>query len=145
MRLPGDRWIEETLMSEAVQTLAKPSSKGKNITLWAIQIAAAGMFLMAGGLKLAGAAPMVALFNAVGIGQWFRYVTGAIEVSSAVLLLVPGLAAFGAALLFCAMIGAVLTHVTIVHTSPAIPLVLLVAVSVILWGRWSQITSRFGR
>ena len=42
------------------------------IALWAVQIALAGMFLLAGGSKLLGAAPMVALFNAIGIGQWFR-------------------------------------------------------------------------
>lgn len=132
-------------MSEAVQAVVLPTSRGKNITLWVLQIAAAGMFLMAGGSKLAGAAPMVALFDAIGIGQWFRYVTGTIEVGSAVLLLIPGLAAFGAALLVCTMIGAIFTHLTIVHTSPAIPVVLLVAVAVILWGRRSQIADRLSR
>ena len=86
---------------------------------------------------------MVATFNAIGVGQWFRYVTGVIEVISAVLLLVPGMAAFGAGLLVCTMVGAVLTHVTILHTSPAIPLVLLLAVAAIVWGRREQISSRF--
>ena len=142
--LVESRPIEETIMSEAVQSLVTSSRKGKNITLWMIQIAAAELFLMAGVSKLAGVAPMVALFNTIGVGQWFRYVTGGIEVVSAILLLVPGLAAFGAALLVCTMIGAVLTHVTIVHTNPAIPAVLLVAVAVILWGRWSQIAGRVG-
>jgi putative oxidoreductase len=132
-------------MSEAVQAVVLPTSRGKNITLWVLQIAAAGMFLMAGGSKLAGAAPMVALFDAIGIGQWFRYATGTIEVVSAVLLLIPGLAAFGAALLVCTMIGAIFTHLTIVHSSPAIPVVLLVAVAVILWGRRSQIEDRLSR
>ena len=130
-------------MSQAVQSLSGSTSKGKNVGLWVLQILAAGMFLFAGSLKLAGAAPMVALYNAIGIGQWFRYVTGAIEVASAALLLIPGLAAFGAVLLVCTMIGAVLTHLTIVHTSPAIPLVLLIAGVVILWGRRNQILSRF--
>ncbi len=132
-------------MSEAVQNLVVPTSKSKNIVLWVIQIAAAGMFVMAGTMKLVGAAPMVATFNAIGVGQWFRYVTGAIEVTSAILLLVPGLAAFGAGLLLCTMIGAIITHVTILHTSPAIPVVLLIAVAVILWGRWNQIADRLGR
>jgi len=34
------------------------------------------MFLMAGGSKLAGVPAMVSLFDQVGVGQWFRYVTG---------------------------------------------------------------------
>ena len=42
---------------------------------------------------------MVELFAAIGLGQWFRYVTGAIEISAAVALLIPSGASFGAILL----------------------------------------------
>ena len=38
------------------------------IALWVVQIALAGMFLVAGGSKLLGAPAMVALFNTIGIG-----------------------------------------------------------------------------
>ena len=47
-------------------------------------------FVAAGLAKLAGADMMVATFDAIGVGQWFRYVTGAIELGAAVLLWVPG-------------------------------------------------------
>ena len=50
---------------------------------------------------------MVVEFDAIGVGQWFRYVVGSIEVASAVLLAIPSLAAFGALLLIPIMIGAV--------------------------------------
>ncbi|PWT81235.1 MAG: DoxX family protein, partial [Blastocatellia bacterium] len=63
-------------------------SRPVTIILWVLQIAVAAMFLIAGGSKLAGAAPMVDMYNAIGVGQWFRYVTGTIEVGSAILLLV---------------------------------------------------------
>src|SRR6266446_496760 len=59
------------------------------IALWLTQVALALMFLMAGGSKLAGVPPMVSLFDAIGLGQWFRYVTGVIEVTSGIALLVP--------------------------------------------------------
>lgn len=118
---------------------AAPSSSDKawavSAGLWALQIGAAGMFLMAGGSKLAGAPEMVGLFDVIGLGQWFRYLTGAIEVSSAVMLLVPSLAFYGAALLVPTMIGAVLTHLFIIGGSPAIPLVLLLAVGTVAWAR----------
>src|SRR5256885_6620086 len=65
------------------------SSKSLNIVLWIFQILAAAMFLFAGTLKLAGAAPMVTTFDQIGIGQWFRYFTGGLEVSAAILLLIP--------------------------------------------------------
>jgi hypothetical protein len=69
------------------------------IALWGLQVGLATLFLFAGGSKLAGAPAMVALFEAIGIGQWFRYVTGLVEVTSAVALLMPSLAPFGALLL----------------------------------------------
>jgi uncharacterized membrane protein YphA (DoxX/SURF4 family) len=83
-----------------------------------VQVVLAGMFLLAGGSKLAGAVAMVALFDAVGVGQWFRYLTGGIEVASAVALLVPSLAAFGAVVLVATMVGAIATHLLIIGGSP---------------------------
>ena len=77
------------------------------------------MFLFAGGSKLAGQQAMVDTFGQIGLGQWFRYLTGIIEVGSAVLLLVPSLAFFGAAALVVTMIGAVITHLFVVGGSPA--------------------------
>lgn len=57
------------------------------------------MFAAVGSAKLLGNADMIAVFEAVGIGQWFRYVTGVLDVLGAVLLVVPGKTAFGAVLL----------------------------------------------
>jgi DoxX-like family len=56
--------------------------RGSLVALWATQVVHAAMFLMAGGSKLAGVPAMVSLFDLIGIGQWFRYVTGVIEVIS---------------------------------------------------------------
>jgi putative oxidoreductase len=121
------------------QTSPVRSAHSGRIALWVLQIALAGMFLLAGGSKLLGAAPMVALFDAIGIGQWFRYVTGAIEVSSAVALLVPSLAVFGASALVATMIGAIVTHLFIVGGSPAMPVILLVGSATVLWTRRHQL------
>jgi putative oxidoreductase len=84
-------------MAELVvgQYSAAPS-RGKNVALWVLQIAGAAMFLMAGTSKLAGAPAMVQVFGAIGWGQWFRYLTGLLEVAGAVALLIPALAGFGA-------------------------------------------------
>jgi uncharacterized membrane protein YphA (DoxX/SURF4 family) len=93
------------------------------------------MFLLAGGSKLLGAAPMVALFDAIGIGQWFRYATGLIELSSAVALLVPSFAVFGALALVVTMVGAIAAHLFVVGGSPAMPAILLVGSAAVLWAR----------
>ena len=109
------------------------------IVLWITQVAVAGMFLFAGGLKLTGAPEMVATFDTIGLGQWFRSVTGAIEVVSAVALLVPSLAPFGALLLVPTMVGAIATHLFIVGGSAMPAIVLLIASLAIAWARRGQL------
>jgi putative oxidoreductase len=125
----------------ARQAPAIPRGRVALVALWLTQIALAGMFTLAGGLKLAGVPVMVALFDAIGVGQWFRYVTGSIEVVSAVALLVPSWAAFGALLLIPTMIGAVFTHLFIVGGSAAPAAVALTASLAIAWARRDQLAS----
>lgn len=85
-------------------------------------------FLAAGLSKLAGVEMMVGTFDAIGIGQWFRYVTGAIEVAAAVLLWIPALTGLAAGLLTATMVGAVLAHFFILGPS-AVPALALGALS----------------
>ena len=122
-------------------TQTSPVHQGRTgyIALWIVQIALAGMFLLAGSSKLLGAAAMVGLFDAIGIGQWFRYVTGVIEVSSAVALLLPSFAVFGALALVATMIGAIAAHLFIVGGSPAMPVILLLGSAGVLWARRNQL------
>jgi putative oxidoreductase len=114
---------------------APSRSRAASIALWIVQIATAAMFLLAGSSKLAGVPAMVGLFGAIGIGQWFRYLTGSIEVVSAILLLIPSLAFFGALLLVPTMVAAVLTHLFIVGGNPAPAIVLGSAAAGIAWTR----------
>ncbi len=120
-------------------------SRLASIALWGVQLVLAGMFLLAGGSKLAGAPAMVALFDGIGVGQWFRYVTGGIEVVSAIALLVPSLAAFGALALVATMIGAVATHLFIVGGSPAVPVLLLLGSVLVAWTRRDQLSAALSR
>ena len=112
--------------------------RGATIALWAVQIGLAAMFLMAGGSKLTAAPTMVALFDAIGWGQWFRYVTGAIEASAAVALLIPSVAVFGAVLLVPTMIGAIAANLALGQTVVP-PLVLLLVASAVAWSRRKEL------
>jgi len=123
--------------------LATPG-KASNIALWTLQALVALTFVAAGSGKLLGSADMIALFDAVGIGQWFRYVTGLLEVVGGVLLVIPGKTAFGAVLLACVMAGAVVAHLTVLHTAATVPLVLFALTALIAWGRRSQLTGLLG-
>ena len=136
--------MRTTVFSTAIaayQTPALPHQRVALVALWLTQFALAGMFLLVGGLKLTGALELVALFDAIGIGQWFRYVTGSIEVVSAVALLVPAWAAFGALLLIPTMFGAVVTHLFIVGGSAVPATVLLIGALAIAWARRDQLAS----
>ena len=118
-------------------TNALPANSGKVrlITLWTLSGLVALAFLGAGGSKLAGATAMVELFDKVGRGQWFRYFTGLMEVAGGIGLLIPRYAFYAASLLAVVMVGAIITHLTILNTSPAAPVVLLVLTGTIAWLR----------
>jgi putative oxidoreductase len=122
-------------------TQASPVHRGRIgfVALWAVQIALAGMFLLAGSPKLLGDPAMVGLFDAIGIGQWFRYATGLIEVASALALLVPSFAVFGALALVATMVGAVAVQLFIVGGSPALPASLLLGSAGVVWARRHQL------
>jgi uncharacterized membrane protein YphA (DoxX/SURF4 family) len=70
-----------------------------DILLWCVQAVLALVFVSASLAKLMGKPEMVALFTAVGFGQGFRYVTGVLELTGAVLIMVPKTRITGAALL----------------------------------------------
>jgi len=110
-------------------------SRAGLIGLWAAQVALAGLFLLAGSSKLAGSSETVALFEAIGAGQWLRYVTGLVELGSALALFVPSLAPFGAVALVATMLGAIAAHVFVLGVSPALPAVLLLAALAVAWAR----------
>jgi putative oxidoreductase len=109
--------------------------KGLNIILWTLQILAAAAFLFTSGLKLTSSAQAVATFEKIGAGQWFRYLTGTLEATGAIGLLIPGLAFYAAALLAVVMVGAVITHLTILGGSPAGAIVLLLITGTVAYLR----------
>jgi putative oxidoreductase len=133
------------MSSMTIDSESKPSSKGLNIALWALQVLVALGMLGAGSAKLAGAEEMVKNFDTIGLGQWFRYVTGGLEVLGAVLLLVPKLSGVGALLLGTVMVGAVGAHLTKLGGSPVPALVFLVLLAVIAWGRRAKTLALLGR
>lgn len=95
---------------------------------WAVVL----MFVGAGCAKLAGLPSMIALFNAVGFGQWFRYVIGAGELTGAALLAIPRTVTLGGLVLGVLMIGAAGTEMFILRRLPISSSVTLVVLAVVL-------------
>lgn len=120
-------------------------SRAAQIARWTLQGIVAAAFLAAGAAKLAGAPPMVAIFEQIGVGQWFRYVTAAVEITGAILLVWPGRSGFGAVLLACTMAVALLTHFTRIGGNWGPAAGLLVLNLLILWLNRAQIEAALGR
>jgi putative oxidoreductase len=96
-------------------TATLPASRGKTIALWSLRILMAALFLFAAVMKLSGQPMMVEEFNTIGLGQWFRLLTGALEAAGAIALLLPSVSVFGAILLLAVDAGAFVAQIAILH------------------------------
>jgi putative oxidoreductase len=116
-----------------------------NIALWVVQSLLALAFVGAAMGKLLGRPDMIALYDVIGVGQWFRYVTGIFELTGALLIVLPKTRVLGAGLLAGVMTGAIATHLFVLHNAPTAPAVLLALNAVVLWGRRHEIARLLGR
>ena len=128
--------------TRATRETAAPSSprrgRAMNIVLWVLQVLLALMFVMAGLSKVFGDSTMVEMFATIGIGQWFRYVVGALEIGGAIGVLISRLSGLAALGLVCLMVSATLTNVLVLGASPLLPIVLLIVSALVAWGRWTR-------
>ncbi|VUC78370.1 Uncharacterised protein [Raoultella terrigena] len=84
---------------------------------------------------------MVAIFEHIGLGQWFRIVTGLVEVISAIALLIPSFAGLGGLVLAITMCFAILTHLFVIGGDPLPAIVLLLITAGIAWLNRADILS----
>jgi uncharacterized membrane protein YphA (DoxX/SURF4 family) len=73
---------------------------------WILRVAVACVFFSVGASKFDAESYWIKLFNQIGFGQWFRYLTGILQVTGAVLVIVPRTFLIGIGLLACTMAGA---------------------------------------
>ena len=127
-------------MNDARGTREAAANRGRvlNVALWALQALLALQFAMGGLAKAFGAPAMVEMFAAIGIGQWFRYVVGALELAGAVGVLIPRLSGLAALGLVCLMAGATLTNVLVLDANPLLPIALMLVSAVVALGRWPR-------
>jgi uncharacterized membrane protein YphA (DoxX/SURF4 family) len=114
-----------------VSTIALPAPPAArrpavNATLWVLQLLLASLFAFAGVNKLFGLQQeMLDSFARMGFGDWFRHLTGVVELVGAVGLVVPRLAGYAAVWLIGLMVGAIVIHLTVL---PPVALVIPPAV-----------------
>jgi uncharacterized membrane protein YphA (DoxX/SURF4 family) len=80
---------------------------------WVLQLSVAVILLQTLFFKFTGAEESVFIFSTLGVEPWGRYASGVVELVAAVLLLVPGFAAYGALLSLGVISGAIVSHLTV--------------------------------
>jgi putative oxidoreductase len=98
--------------------LAK-QSRIANVAVWTLSVLLALLFLFAGGVKFFNNPVMVQEFDKVGLGQWFRYFTGSLEVAGACGMLIPRVRFQGALVICLVMVGATIANLTVLHVPAA--------------------------
>ncbi len=131
-------------------TVAAPTRSRRSparIALWVLQVLVGVFFIVASGApKLFGEATAVSMFTQIGLGQWFRYLVGVLEVAGGIGLLVPRLAGLAALGLLGVMVGAVITTFAVLDTTFWFtPVILGVLVALIAWVRRDDIADLLRR
>ena len=123
-------------------TLSQPRSA--NVVVWILRVVVAALFLFAGVMKLSGQPMMVAEFDTVGLGQWFRSFTGLLEVAGAVATLVPAVSALGAVLLLLVDAGAFVAQVAVLHMDWIHPIVIGAVIAALIYLQRDALKARLG-
>lgn len=124
--------------SDVVRPASRSTVAIAPVLLHLLEFAMGALFLYLGGAKLLGSPAAVRLFHDIGWGQWFRYVTGVVEVTGGLLLVVPRLAGASALLLMTVMVVATGIELFVLHRPPVAATACLCAHGTIAWNRRAQ-------
>jgi putative oxidoreductase len=115
--------------------------------LWMPRLALVAVFLFIGLTKFNNdpRGEWYRLFERIGLGQWFRLFTGAVQVTGALLLIPRRTLTLGAAVLACTMVGAMLVDIFVVGAAgfALLPLILIGFISAVWYaGRFGVQAAR---
>jgi uncharacterized membrane protein YphA (DoxX/SURF4 family) len=106
---------------------------------WILRGGIALIFILFGAEKFSSSpeSPWVKLFQQIGIGQWFRYFTGVVEVLGGVFVLIPWTVTAGLALLACTMASAALILIFVLGRpgDSVFSSVLFICLAIYWWSR----------
>ncbi|MFD7027761.1 DoxX family protein [Streptomyces sp. NPDC059917] len=126
---------------------ATKSGKAVVRVVWTLRILLALFFALASALPKLLALPAAAtVFDSIGVGHWFMYLTGLVELAGAVGLLVRRLTGPAATALIVFLVFAFVTQLTAMHGENAgTPFLFMVPLAVIAWNRRAETVELLGR
>ncbi|MFJ9692618.1 DoxX family protein [Kitasatospora sp. NPDC101183] len=141
--------MSSTTTATATATTAAAVRSGRAVvrTVWALRILLALFFALASALpKLLALPAATTVFDAIGWGHWFMYLTGLVELAGAVGLLVGRLAGAAAAALVVFLVFAFAVQLTAMHGENAgTPFLFMVPLAVVAWNRRGDTAALLGR
>ncbi len=117
---------------------SQSTSKTRLIITWILRVLLGVIFLGIGIEKLTGTMGTIPFFNAIGWGQWFRYVSGALDTAGALLILVPRWTSIGAIIITCTVgLGTFLCFTRALYY-PSFPMVMTLLAATLVWLAWRR-------
>jgi hypothetical protein len=89
------------------------SWNASTVASWVLQLVVAVILLQTLFFKFTAAEESVYIFSTLGIEPWGRIASGVAELIAAILLLVPATVTIGAALSLMVIVGAIVSHLTV--------------------------------
>ena len=123
------------------QVTSNPTKRRPDVIGWTLRVLVALIFLYEGFDKFGERRLWIRVFAEIGIGQWFRYATGILEIIGAVLLLVPRATTVAVTMLLCILVGAFLAHIFIIGVGIPHSVVVLVLFAAVVAIGWRQRSS----
>jgi putative oxidoreductase len=122
---------------------ASATSKSGNIIAWVLAVLLAVFFAYVGMAKLISVRGMVQEFAQIGFGQWLRYLTGVLEVSGGIGLLIPKFSFWATLQISAVMLGATIVNLAILHMPglAGLTAVMLALTLTLAWLRRAQSAS----
>jgi hypothetical protein len=113
-----------------VDRVVKPGRQRIDLLFkWFPRLVIATVFLLIGRSKFAAQSVYVQIFEQIGFGVWFRYLTGAMQMAGALLVLIPRTFGIGILMIASTMVGAMIAWIFFLGSpgTAVIPGVLLAA------------------
>ena len=85
----------------------------KNSLIWSLRILAAFILLQTLFFKFTAAEESVYIFSTLGLEPWGRITSGVVELIAGILLLFPKTTIYGAIISIGVMLGAIVSHLTV--------------------------------
>ena len=102
--------------------------KTKTVVTWVLRILLGALFILSSVPKLTSAQVSTDMFRTLGAEPWLRYITGLLELSTGVLLLIPKTGRYGALLGLIPMLGAIVTHIAVLGFGFPFPMAVVFAI-----------------